>query len=62
MANVQVLKAAHHIKKGVETVGDQVAEVDHKVKDVSDKVNLVIEGTFSALATHKLRHSKPIYD
>ena len=39
MATVQILKVSHHIKDGVEAVGDNV--------------NQLIEGTFSTLATHK---------
>ena len=39
MAIMQVLKIARHIKNGAETVGDQVNGVDHKVKDVGDKVS-----------------------
>ncbi|KAH9014711.1 hypothetical protein EDB84DRAFT_1443729 [Lactarius hengduanensis] len=46
MAIVQVLKVAHHVKDGVQTV--------------DDKVNVVIEGTSSMFATHK-RHRKPIH-
>ncbi|KAH9041212.1 hypothetical protein EDB85DRAFT_1832260, partial [Lactarius pseudohatsudake] len=46
MAIVQVLKVAHDVKAGVQTVGEQVQGVD-------DKVNLAVEGTFIALATHK---------
>ncbi|KAH9166811.1 hypothetical protein EDB89DRAFT_2101116, partial [Lactarius sanguifluus] len=38
MAIVQVLKVAHHVKDGVQTVGEQVQGVD-------DKVNVAIEGT-----------------
>ncbi|KAI9431393.1 hypothetical protein H4582DRAFT_2132957, partial [Lactarius indigo] len=38
MAIVQVLKVAHHVKDGVETVGGQVQGVDDKVKGVDDKV------------------------
>jgi hypothetical protein len=45
MATAQVLKVAHRVEHGVETVGEHVKAVDHKVKDVSDKVSLVIEGT-----------------
>ncbi|KAH9016644.1 hypothetical protein EDB83DRAFT_2573211 [Lactarius deliciosus] len=47
IAIVQVLKVAHHVKDGVKAVGDQV--------------NVVVEGTFNTLATHKY-HSKRIYD
>ena len=54
MATAQVLKVAHRVEHGVETVGDQVIcvgnqvlGVNNKVKDVDDKVNLAIEGTFS---------------
>ena len=39
MATVQVLKVAHRVEHGVETVGGQV-------KDVDKKVNVVIEGTY----------------
>ena len=42
MATVQVLKLAHCIRGGVETVGD-------KVKSVDDKVDLAIEGTLISL-------------
>ncbi|KAH8986097.1 hypothetical protein EDB92DRAFT_1281543 [Lactarius akahatsu] len=38
MAIVQVLKVAHHVKDGVQTVGEQVQGVDDKVKEVDDKV------------------------
>ncbi|KAI9434158.1 hypothetical protein H4582DRAFT_807039 [Lactarius indigo] len=48
MAVVQVLKIAHHVKDGVETVGGQVETVggqvqgvDDKVKDVGDQVQVV---------------------
>ncbi|KAI9431375.1 hypothetical protein H4582DRAFT_1243655 [Lactarius indigo] len=41
MAVVQVLKIAHHVKDGVETVGGQVQGVDDKVKDVGDQVQVV---------------------
>jgi hypothetical protein len=57
MATAQVLKVAHRVEHGVETmggqvkdVGDQVKCVDIKVNDVDDKVNVVVEGTFSSLA------------
>ena len=55
MATAQILKVAHHIKGGVEAVGVEV-------KDVGDRVNQAIEGTFSALttSTHQC-HLKPIY-
>jgi hypothetical protein len=43
MAIMQVLKVAHHIKNGAEIVGDQVNGVDHKVKDVSDKVSKTLD-------------------
>ncbi|KAH8986844.1 hypothetical protein EDB92DRAFT_1818112 [Lactarius akahatsu] len=54
MAIVQVLKVAHDVKAGVQTVGEQVQGVD-------DKVNLAVEGTFIALATHKY-HRKLIFN
>jgi hypothetical protein len=47
MATAQVLKVAHR--------------VDVRVKEVDDKVDAAIEGTFGALATHK-RHRKLIYN
>ena len=47
MATAQVLKVAHLIKDGVETV--------------CDKVNLTIESTFDMLAVHTY-HCKRIYD
>ncbi|KAI9434153.1 hypothetical protein H4582DRAFT_2060347 [Lactarius indigo] len=40
----QVLKVAHRVKDGVETVGEQVQGVNDKVRDVGDKVNLAVEG------------------
>ncbi|KAH9008801.1 hypothetical protein EDB84DRAFT_1584341 [Lactarius hengduanensis] len=43
MAIVQVLKIAHHVKNGVQSVGEQVLGVDDKVKDVDNKVNIAIE-------------------
>ena len=46
MATAQVLKVAHRVEHGVETVGDQVIGVNNKVRNVDDKVNLAIEGTF----------------
>ena len=48
MATVQVLKLAHCIRGGVETVGD-------KVKSVDDKVGLAIEGTLISLDSIKLQ-------
>ncbi|KAH9056256.1 hypothetical protein EDB87DRAFT_1264572 [Lactarius vividus] len=49
MAIVQVMKIAHHIKDGVQTV--------------SDKVNVAIEGTFSILlAASQERYRNLIYD
>ena len=67
MATAQVLKVAHRVEYGVETVGDrvigvgnQVIGVNNKVKDVNDKVNLAIEGMFSMNATRKYRLN-PIY-
>ncbi|KAH9019341.1 hypothetical protein EDB83DRAFT_2320773 [Lactarius deliciosus] len=47
MAIVQVLKISHHVKDGVEAVGD--------------KVDLAIKGTFNTFTTHKY-HNKRIYD
>ena len=47
MATVQVLKVAHRVEHGVESVGDQVIGINNKVRDVDDKVNLAIEGSFS---------------
>ncbi|KAH9009445.1 hypothetical protein EDB84DRAFT_1195860 [Lactarius hengduanensis] len=47
MAIVQVLKISHHVKDGVEAVGD--------------KVDLAIMGTFNTLTTHKY-HNKRMYD
>ena len=44
MATAQVLKVTHRVEAGVKGVDD-------KVTDVDSKVNLVIEGTFSTLAT-----------
>ncbi|KAH9166809.1 hypothetical protein EDB89DRAFT_1857067, partial [Lactarius sanguifluus] len=50
MAIVQVLQVSHDVKNGVQTVGDQVKDVDDQVKVL---VKLAIEGTFSTLSTHK---------
>jgi hypothetical protein len=47
MATAQVLKLAHYIRGGLETVGD-------KVKSVEDKVDLAIEGMFISLDSIKL--------
>ena len=47
MATVQVLKLAHCIRCGMETVGD-------KMKSVCDKVDLAIEGTLISLDSIKL--------
>ena len=47
MATVQILKVSHHIKGGVEAVGDNV--------------NQLIEGTFITLAIH-IYHLKPTND
>ena len=54
MATAQVLKVTHCVEDGVK-------RVDDKVTDVSSKVNLAIEGTFSTSATRTC-HRKPIYD
>ena len=48
MATTQVLKVAHRIEHGVDTVSDQVRVVDNKVKDVDAKVNMAMEGTSGA--------------
>jgi hypothetical protein len=53
MAAVQILKLAHLIKGGVEAVGVEV-------KGVGDKVNQLIEGTFSTLLLRY--HLKPTND
>ena len=45
MAAVQILKVAHHIKGGVEAVGDNV--------------NQLIEGTFSTLTSTRTYNLKP---
>ena len=47
MATVQVLKLAHCIRCGMETVGD-------KMKSLDDKVDLAIEGTLISLDSIKL--------
>ena len=67
MATAQVLKVAHRVEDGVDTVREQVKGVDVKVKAVDDKVDVaidkvdvVMEGTLTTLSTHK-RHPKPIY-
>ena len=64
MATAQVLKVAHRVEHGVETMGgqvmgvgsqvtglsNQVASIDKKVKDVDDKVNVAVKGAFNILA------------
>ena len=50
MATTQVLKVAHRIEHGVDTVSDQVRVVDNRVKDVDAKVEVAIEGTLGAQA------------
>jgi hypothetical protein len=57
MATSQALKVAHRFEHGVETMGGQVKDVgdqvnclDINVNDVDNKVNVVVEGTFSTLA------------
>ena len=45
MATAQVLKVAHRVEGGVNTVGEQVKGVDVGVKEVHDKVDVVIQGT-----------------
>ena len=59
MATAQVLKVAHRVEGGVETVGKQVKgvseqvegvdvkEVDGKVDMAIDKVDVAIQGTFN---------------
>ena len=54
MAIAQVLKVTHRVEDGVKTVGEQV-------KEVVDKVDVTIEGTLGASATHKC-HCKLKYD
>ena len=54
MATAQILKVAHRVEDVVKTVSEQVKEVD-------DKVDVAIEGTLNASATHKC-HRKLIYD
>ena len=44
-ATTQVLKVAHRIEHGVDTVSDQVRVVDNTVKVVDAKVEVAIEGT-----------------
>ena len=68
MATAQVLRATNRIEGGVKTVGkgvlgvdDKLNGIDDKVKDVGNKVNLVIEGTFCALAT-RAYHCKLTHD
>jgi hypothetical protein len=56
MATAQVLKVAHRVEQGVETVGEQVKDVGgqvmcqvtgvgDQVRGVDDKVNVAVEGT-----------------
>ena len=73
MATAQVLKVAHRVEHGVETMGgqvmgvgsqvtgvsSQVASVDKKVKDVDDKVNVAVKGAFNIW--HKCRLNS-LYD
>jgi alanine racemase len=61
LATVQVLEVAHNVDDGFKTVGKGVEDVDDKVNDVDNKDNLVIEGTFSTLATRTC-HRKPTHD
>jgi hypothetical protein len=61
MATAQVLKVAHRVEDGVNTVGRQVKGVDVRVKEVDDKVAVAIEGTLSTIATDKC-HRKLTYD
>jgi hypothetical protein len=50
MATAQVLRVAHRVEHGVDSVSDQVRGVDNKVKGVDDKVNVAIEGMFSTFS------------